>query len=125
MFILALIPIQFLYFVTIISTVSLPGILFGLILHIDSKNAFELIVSFLPYYTFEIFAFCLFAAILFELNQVVRLKVKSLFKKEKVKVSFLKKLFETISIYVILTLPLVVIAAFLETYVADFILSLL
>lgn len=124
MFILALIPIQFLYFIIIISTVLLPGILFGLILQVDTKTAFELIVSFVPYYTFEIFAFCLFAAILFELNQVVRIKVKNMFKKEKVEVSLLRKVFETVSIYVVLTLPLVVVAAFLETYVADFISSL-
>lgn len=124
MFILALVPIQFLYFIIIVSTASLPGILFGLILQIDIKTAFELVISFLPYYTFEIFAFCLFAAILYELNQVIRIKIKNLFKKDKKEVFLLRKTLETVSIYVVLTLPLIVIAAFLETYIADFILGL-
>ena len=45
MFILALIPIQFLYVINIILTVSLPGILFGIGLQADFIKGFELIIA--------------------------------------------------------------------------------
>lgn len=124
MFMLALIPIQFLYYINIIFTAALPGILFGLILQFDNKIVPELIISALPYYAVEVFAFCLLAAILFELNQVIRFKIKSIFRKSKEKESIFNKVLETIIVYVVLTLPLMIIAAFFETYLADFILGL-
>ncbi|MGF9958228.1 stage II sporulation protein M [Bacillus mycoides] len=124
MFILALIPIQFLYAINIILTVSLPGILFGIGLQADFQKGFGIIISSIPHYLFEIFAFCLFAAILFELNKFIRIKLKNLFKKDKERVSLNKKILEVIKIYVVLTLPIIIIAAFLETYIADIILNL-
>ncbi|MGH1163378.1 stage II sporulation protein M [Bacillus mycoides] len=124
MFILALVPIQFLYVISIILTVSLPGILFGVGLQVDFQKGFGVIISSIPHYFFEIFAFCLFAAILFELNQSIRIKLKNIFKKDKERVSLSKKILEVIKIYVVLTLPIMIIAAFLETYIADIILDL-
>ncbi|WP_410985093.1 stage II sporulation protein M [Bacillus cereus] len=124
MFILALIPIQFLYVINIILTVSLPGILFGIGLQADFKKGFGIIISSIPHYLFEIFALCLFAAILFELNKFIRIKLKIMFKKDKERVSLSKKILEVIKIYVVLTLPIIIIAAFLETYIADIILDL-
>ncbi|MED4456338.1 stage II sporulation protein M [Metabacillus fastidiosus] len=124
MFILALIPIQFLYVTNVILTVSLPGILFGIGLQADLNKGLGIIISSVPHYIFEIFAFCLFAAILFELNKAIRIKIKSIFKKEKEGISLNKKFLETIKIYVVLTLPLMIVAAFLETYIADIILDL-
>lgn len=124
MFMLALIPIQFLYYINIIFTAALPGILFGLVLQFDYKKVPELIISALPYYAIEIFAFCLLAAILFELNQVIRFKIKNIFRKSKEKGSILNKVLETLIVYIVLTLPLIIIAAFFETYLADFILGL-
>ncbi|PFA03146.1 stage II sporulation protein M [Bacillus cereus] len=124
MFILALIPIQFLYVIHIILTVSLPGILFGIGLQADFQKGFGIIISSIPHYLFEIFAFCLFAAILFELNKCIRIKLKNLFKKDKEKISLSKKILEVIKIYDVLTLPIIIIAAFLETYIADIILDL-
>jgi len=79
MFFFALIPIQFLYFVNIISTISLLGVLFGIALQVDFEKGFELIISSLPHSGFEIFAYCLLVAVLFELNQVVRGKIKNKF----------------------------------------------
>ncbi|MED4531379.1 stage II sporulation protein M [Metabacillus fastidiosus] len=124
MFILALIPIQFLYVINVILTVSLPGILFGIVLRADLNTGLGIIISAVPHYIFEVLAFCLFAAILFELNKAIRIKVKSIFKKEKLGISLNKKILETIKIYVVLTLPIIIVAAFLETYIADIIFDL-
>lgn len=124
MFILALIPIQFLYLLNIISTVTLPGILFGIALQVNSIKGLGIIIATIPHYIFEVFAFCLFAAVLFELNQVVRVKIRNVFKTEEVGTSLIKKVLETIKIYTILILPLIIMAAFSETYIADIIFSL-
>lgn len=124
MFILALIPIQFLYLLNIISTVTLPGILFGIALQVNSIKGLGIIIATIPHYIFEVFAFCLFAAVLFELNQVVRVKIRNVFKAEEVGTSLIKKVLETIKIYTILILPLIIMAAFSETYIADIIFSL-
>lgn len=124
MFILALIPIQFLYLLNIIATVTLPGILFGIALQVNSIKGLGIIIATIPHYIFEVFAFCLFAAVLFELNQVVRVKIRNVFKAEEVGTSLIKKVLETIKIYTILILPLIIMAAFSETYIADIIFSL-
>ena len=124
MFFFALIPIQFLYFVNIISTISSLGVFFGIALQIDFEKGFELIISSLPHFIFEIFGFCLLAAVLFELNQVVRGKIRNLFKKNKEGHSLIKKFIKTIIAYAVFVLPIIIVAAFLETYIADIILSL-
>ncbi len=124
MFILALIPIQFLYVIHIISTSSLLGVVFGIVLQSDFKKGFGMIISTLPHSLFEVFAYCLFAAILFELNKFIRIKLKIMFKKDKERVSLSKKILEVIKIYAVLTLPIIIIAAFLETYIADIIFDL-
>ena len=124
MFILSLIPIQFLYVINIIITVSLLGVLFGVVLQGNFEKGFGIIISSIPHYIFEIFAYCLLAAILFELNQVIRVKIRNIFKKDKVGISLIKKFLETIKIYAIFVLPIIIAAAFLETYIADIILNL-
>lgn len=124
MFILALIPIQFLYLLNIISTVALPGILFGIALQVNSIKGLGIIIATIPHYIFEVFAFCLIAAVLFELNQVVRVKIRNVFNADEVGTSLIKKVLETIKIYAILILPLIIMAAFSETYIADIIFSL-
>lgn len=125
MLILAIVPIQFLYMINIISTVSLTGILFGVALQADPLKGLKIIISTIPHYVFEVFAFCLLAALLFELNKVVRTKIKNVFKKEKERVSFIKRTLGTVISYAILILPLIIVAAFLETYIADIIFNLL
>lgn len=124
MFFLALIPIQFLYLLNIISTVALTGILFGIALQANFKKGLGIIISAIPHYIFEVFAFCLFAAVLFKLNQVVRDKVRSVFKKDKAGKSLIKNVLGTVKIYAVLILPIIIMAAFLETYIADIIFSL-
>lgn len=124
MFILALIPIQFLYLVNIITTVTLPGILFGVALQIQIEKGFGIIIATIPHYLVEVFAFCLLAAVLFELNQVVRRKIRSIFKRDEAGPSLIKKVLETIKIYAVFVLPIMMIAALVETYLADVIFSL-
>jgi len=124
MFILALIPIQFLYLLNIILTVALPGVLFGIALQANFKKGLAIIISAAPHYVFEVFAFCLFAAVLFKLNQIVRGKIRSVFKKDGTRTSLIKYVLWTIRVYAVLILPIIIIAAFLETYIADIILNL-
>src|SRR5690625_8019478 len=83
MFILALIPIKFLYLLNIILTVALPGVLFGIALQANFKKGLAIIISASPHYVFEVFAFCLFVSVLFKLNQIVRGKIRSVFKKDR------------------------------------------
>lgn len=125
MLFLALIPIQYLYLVNLLVTVILSGILFGITLIIDPVFTLQLVLSSLPYLVVEIFGFCLFAALLFKLNQEIRQKIKHIFTKKN-EDSSLKNIFmDTLKVYVYLVLPLIIIAAFTETYVADFLLSTL
>lgn len=124
MLILAIIPIQFIYLLNVFIPSFIVGIAFGIILQIDSVKGSQIIISSIPYYIVEVFAFCLFAAVLFELNQIIREKIKNSLKTTKVKVSFILKGLEAIKIYAILVLPMMIIAAFFETYVADILLNL-
>lgn len=124
MVVLALIPIQFLYLINVISTAILPGILFGVVMQVDFRKSIEIIASSIPHYFVEIFAFCLFAAVLFELNRVIRVKIRSVFKKDKDGISLVKKTLGIMRIYMVLILPMIIVAAFLETYIADMIFRL-
>lgn len=124
MLILAIIPIQFLYLINLFIPSCIIGIAFGIILSIDSIKGFQIIIASMPYYIVEVFAFCLIAAVLFELNQSIRKEIKNFFKKTKLKISFIPKGLEAIKIYVLLVLPMMTIAAFLETYVADILFNL-
>ncbi|MED3572763.1 stage II sporulation protein M [Cytobacillus praedii] len=97
---------------------------FGLALQGDFEKGFKLIISSIPHSSFEIFVYCLLAAVLFELNQVVRVKIRNKFKKDKEGNSLIKKFLKTIIAYVVFVLPIIIAAAFLDTYIADIILCL-
>src|SRR5699024_8968242 len=96
MFILSLIPIQFLYFLNIIINVFLPVVLYVIYFLSIFGKGLSLIVSSVPHYVFEIFAFSLFATILFKFNKVVRAKIKKIFKKNKSKQYFIKNLLDVV-----------------------------
>lgn len=125
MFILAFVPIQFLYLANIISTSSLLGVFFGVALQASLDKGFELIISSIPHSVLELFAYCLLAAVLFELNQVIRTKMINLVKKDRERDSFIKKILKVTRTYLAFVLPLIILAALLETYAADMILHLL
>lgn len=80
MFIFAVKTIQFLYIINIISTSSVLGVFFVIALQVDFEKEFELIITSIPHSSFEIFAYRLFAAVLFELNLVIREKIRNKFK---------------------------------------------
>ena len=67
------------------------GIAYGIMLQIDSVKGLQIMISSMPYYIIEVLALYLNVAVLFELNQVVRTKIKNGFTKTKVKISFRAK----------------------------------
>lgn len=125
MFVLAFIPIPFLYLLNIFSTCALLGIFLGIALRADAKLGFHLFISSIPHSIVEIFAYCLFAAVLSEMNQTIRIGIKNLFKKNKEEMVQMDGFVNVIRVYVILVIPFIVAAAFLETYFADVVFNLL
>jgi uncharacterized membrane protein SpoIIM required for sporulation len=123
MFILALIPIPFLYLLNVVSTSALLGVAFGIALQVDLDQGVKLILSSIPHSIVEIFAYTVLAAALFEMNRAWRMKIKKLFKKDSVQEqqSLVQGILKTVKIDVVFVIPLIVVAAFLETYLADLI----
>ena len=85
-----------------------------------------MMVSSIPHYLFEVFTFCIFAAVLFELNKSLRHKIKTVFKKEEQMLFIGSIVITTVKTYILLVLPIIIItAALLETYIADVIYEIL
>lgn len=118
MLILSIIPIRFLYWIQPLFTAILPGILFGIAFRYSVAKAFIILISSLPHMLLEIFAFCLWMVALDQLNKWMRYKI-SRKKQTNTKLFYEFKLI--LISYVKYVIPLIVIAAFTETYVADWI----
>ncbi|GAB6636637.1 stage II sporulation protein M [Streptococcus uberis] len=118
MLILSIIPIRFLYWIQPLFTVILPGILFGIVFRYSLAKAFIILISSLPHMLLEIFAFCLWMVALDRFNKWIRYKIS---RKKSANTNLLKELKLLLSPYIKYVLPLIVIAAFTETYVADWI----
>ena len=125
MFLLSLIPIQFLYFFNLIYSSVLPGIVIGILLKIDFYKAIANIISVFPHTTLEILGFCIFASVLFQLNKSIRSKIRELFKKNCERTSIIKSLHNTIKIYIFVVIPVIVLAAICEEYLRKILYSLL
>ena len=126
MLILSLIPIPFLYCVNLISTSTIIGIMFGFVINFDFHKGLIIIVSSIPHAIVEILAMCFVVSSLFKLNQAIIRKISNLFRKEKKQnVSFKQALIQLIKTYILIALPLYIIAAFLETYFTEWIYSIL
>lgn len=126
MFLLSLIPIQFLYFFNLIYSSILPGIVIGILLKIDFYKAIANIISVFPHTTLEILGFCIFASVLFQLNKSIRSKIRELFNKNNSeRTSVIKSLLSTIKIYIFAVIPVIILAAFCEEYLREFLYSLL
>ena len=54
MFILALLPIPYLYLINLVVTIIMPGILLGFLLSFDLHKGLIGCIAFIPHYTFEI-----------------------------------------------------------------------
>ncbi|KHE76083.1 membrane protein [Lactococcus lactis subsp. lactis 1AA59] len=118
MLILSIIPIRFLYWIHPLFTVILPGISFGIVFRYSLAKGFVILISSLPHMLFEVFAFCVWMVALDQFNKWIRYKIS---KKKSADTNLLKELKLLLSPYIKYVLPLMVIAAFTETYVADWI----
>ncbi|WP_413523367.1 stage II sporulation protein M [Lactococcus raffinolactis] len=118
MLILSIIPIRFLYWIHPLFTVILPGISFGIVFRYSLAKGFVILISSLPHMLFEVFAFCVWMVALNQFNKWIRYKIS---KKKSADTNLLKELKLLLSPYIKYVLPLIVIAAFTETYVADWI----
>ena len=118
MLILSIIPIRFLYWIQPLFTVILPGILFGIVFRYSLAKGFVILISSLPHMLFEVLAFCVWMVALDQFNKWIRYKIS---KKKSADTNLLKELKLLLSPYIKYVLPLIVIAAFTETYVADWI----
>ncbi len=118
MLILSIIPIRFLYWIQPLFTVILPGILFGIVFRYSLAKGFVILISSFPHMLFEVFAFCVWMVALDQFNKWIRYKIS---KKKSADTNLLKELKLLLSPYIKYVLPLIVIAAFTETYVADWI----
>ena len=114
----SIIPVRFLYWIQPLFTAILPGILFGIAFRYSVAKAFIILISSLPHMLLEIFAFCLWMVALDRFNKWIRYKIS---KKKSADTNLLKELKLLLSPYIKYVLPLIVIAAFTETYVADWI----
>lgn len=125
MVILTLIPIQYMYLLNMILTNLILGVVFGIAVQVDLEVGFQLIISSISHSVFEIFAYCILATVLFEMNQAIRVNIINIFKKDKAQVSLVKSFLKTMKAYIVFVMPLIIVAAFLETYLADTLLYLL
>lgn len=116
--ILSLIPIPFLYWLQPIATALLPGILFGIIFNMSLTKGITIVISSLPHMLIEILAFCFWIVALDRINKWMRNKIS---RKINNSTQFMDEIKRLITSYIKYVLPLIVIAAFLETYVADWI----
>ena len=118
MLIFSIIPIRFLYWIQPLFTAILPGILFGIAFRYSVAKAFIILISSLPHMLLELLAYCVWIVVLDQLNKWIRYKI-SRKKQTSTKLFYEFKLI--LISYVKYVLPLIVIAAFTETYVADWI----
>ena len=118
MLILSIIPIRFLYWIQPLFTAILPGILFGIAFRYSVAKAFIILISSIPHMLLEIFAFCLWMVALDQLNKWMRYKIS---RKKQTNTKLFDEFRLILISYVKYVIPLIVIAAFTETYVADWI----
>lgn len=83
-------------------------------------------IATIPHYTFEIMGFCILTSALYMLNKAITRRFTNLFRtSKKEKYAIKVNLINVIKSYVLIALPLIIIAAFLETYVLNFIFNIL
>lgn len=122
MFAFALIPVPLLYWLQPMATALLPGVLFGIILRYSFDTGVVLVLSALPHTLLELLAYSTLLVVLANLNHWVRSKV---FKRTGNKETFVYVLKSVIFAYMVFVVPLIICAAFFETYVADWISNIL
>ncbi|NWK84244.1 stage II sporulation protein M [Staphylococcus sp. GSSP0090] len=120
MLLLAVIPIPFLYYLNILSTTILPAIVLGFAIHIDLYKGSMMTISAMPHFLLEILGLCFVASGLLKVNQSIIRKISNLFRNnKKEKLSLKLAIINFLKIYVYIALPLIILAAFTETYLSE------
>lgn len=122
MLILSIIPIRFLYWIQPLFTAILPGILFGIAFRYSVAKAFIILISSLPHMLLELLAYCVWIVALDQLNKWIRYKIS---RKKQTNTQLFDEFKLILISYVKYVIALIVIAAFTETYVADWINNIL
>ncbi|PFG84354.1 stage II sporulation protein M [Lactococcus lactis] len=122
MLIFSIIPIRFLYWIQPLFTAILPGILFGIAFRYSVAKAFIILISSLPHMLLELLAYCVWIVALDQLNKWIRYKIS---RKKQTNTQLFDEFKLILISYVKYVIPLIVIAAFTETYVADWINNIL
>ncbi|MCG2071780.1 stage II sporulation protein M [Staphylococcus epidermidis] len=126
MLILSLIPIPFLYTLDLIITIIIPGIMFGFLINFNTYKGLTNLIAYIPHYTLEIMSYCIIVSGLYMLNKSLTQKISNIFRKEKkYNYSFKISLLNLLKTYLFICLPLIILAAFTETYIADFLSNLM
>lgn len=122
MAVLSLVPIGYLYlFQPSVTTGLLGGLLMGVALNVHSQVAVSLAVSALPHTVTEMYAYAAWASSLFTLNKWIRDKMRRKENQQPI-IDVLRGLALK---YLSVVLPLIIAGAFLETYIADWIMKLI
>nr|WP_276325585.1 stage II sporulation protein M [Vagococcus teuberi] len=121
MLVLALIPVPYIYFFNIFLSATLGGVVFGAVLSYSISTGLNLIVASIPHSIIELTAFCIWASSLYYLNLWIRNKLH----KRAINTTFWFELKRCVLHYIRYVLPLIIIAACLETFLTDKILNLL
>nr|WP_240928919.1 stage II sporulation protein M [Staphylococcus agnetis] len=96
------------------------------LLYFDSYKGVTPLLAYIQHYTFEIMGLCVIASGLYSLNQIIIRKISNLFRKRKKEEYSLKlSIINLGKMYLLVFIPLIILAAFTETYIATFLLNLL
>lgn len=126
MLLLAFIPIPFLYCLNYITTSALLGVICSIAIQIDLHKGISMIISTIPHHFLELFAMCIVVSSLFKLNQSIVRKITNFFRQDKKQnYSFKTACMSLMKSYLLIALPLYILAAFTETYVSNFIYEIL
>ncbi|MGE7364289.1 stage II sporulation protein M [Staphylococcus cohnii] len=115
----AIIPIPFLYYLNMLSTVFSLGMLIGIHFAYNFTDGIRLFLGFLPHLLIEIYSSSLMLSILYVINKVIISKLMNLFRKKPIKMKPIYIiLIDSIKSYILYYLPIVLLAAIMETYVS-------
>lgn len=127
---LALIPIPFVYAISLIFNGIAIGSVFFIYQKIqqtygEGESLAQIIVKdFLPHAVIELFAFVIATALAYRINQWLIRQIANLFRKDNKRdtyYSFQSLLGYTIKTFIIIILPLIIIAAWIEAYITPLI----
>ena len=121
MFLLSLIPIPFFYFIPMILTALVTGIVLYLPFMAELKGKLStstVLLSLLPHMMIEIFGFLIVACGVYYVNQSIRSK---LFKKIPTNLTFVESIKQLFLKYCLIALPSFIVAAFIESFITPLI----